>query len=60
MSDTSPILDAQVWQEGYNAARRGVSWAANPYPIGSVRALAWHKGFAEGRTKRLQMVKPCD
>ena len=48
--------DIAVWNEGYQAARRGAFWSANPYPLGSVRNLAWHAGFTEGSTQRLQQV----
>ena len=48
--------DIVLWNEGYQAARRGAFWSANPYPLGSVRNLAWHAGFTEGSTQRLKQV----
>ena len=48
--------DIAVWNEGYQAATRGAFWSANPYPLGSVRNLAWHAGFTEGSTQRLKQV----
>ena len=55
--------EAKARREGYDAARRGVKWSFNPYPIGSVKYLAWVAGFAEGRKKRLKLVdgsRPCE
>jgi hypothetical protein len=46
--------DLEIWNQGYAAAQRGASWSANPYPVGSVRNLAWHAGFTQGRTQRLK------
>ena len=56
MSTLAMSPDIEVWNQGYAAAKRGASWSANPYPIGSVRNLAWHAEFTEGRAQRLKQV----
>ena len=38
------------------AAKRGASWSANPYAVGSVGNLAWHAGFTQGRALRLKLA----
>jgi hypothetical protein len=53
--DCSP--DLEIWHQGYAAAQRGASWSANTYPIGSVRNIAWHAGFTQGRAQRFKLKR---
>jgi hypothetical protein len=60
MSDDTTIiwlpLDDKARQEVYRAGRRGVTGAANPYPIGTPGAHAWLLGLADGRARTLRPV----
>ena len=40
------IRDPQAWQGGYAAGRRSLTDTANPYPLGSCRALSWQGKLA--------------
>ena len=51
------IQDAEAWQEGYIAGRRGLPNTTNPYPLGSCKALSWQAGLRKGRTKCLGIVR---
>jgi hypothetical protein len=55
MANFTP-LDAAALEEGYQAGRRGLTIADNPYPPVMCEAIAWAIGFADGRKKRLQVV----
>lgn len=39
--------ERNAWQEGYDAADRGVCETRNPYPFGSEEYLAWNDGYDE-------------
>jgi hypothetical protein len=52
-----PIRDTEAWKEGYAAGRRGLTGQFNPHPVGSIRALSWQSGLAQGRKKQLDVVK---
>ena len=37
------------WYEGWDAARAGKPWDANPYPHGSTESIIWKFGHLAGR-----------
>jgi len=41
----SKETEAKAYQEGYEAADRGVSETNNPYPIASDEHLSWNDGY---------------
>ncbi|MCR4300230.1 MAG: hypothetical protein NUV51_01330 [Sulfuricaulis sp.] len=41
----SKETEAKAWQDGYDAADRGVSESKNPYPMGSDERLSWNDGY---------------
>jgi hypothetical protein len=48
--------DPKALEEGYQAGRRGLTPADNPYPEVTHEAIAWAIGFSDGRKKRPQIV----
>jgi ribosome modulation factor len=55
MANFTP-LDSRAFDEGYQAGRRGLTVAHNPYPEATHQGIAWVIGFAHGRKKRPQVV----
>jgi hypothetical protein len=57
-TDPTPVpLIGKAWQEGYEAGKRGLPGAANPYPLGTDASIAWHSGRFKGQTKTQRPAK---
>ena len=61
MSDDATIiripLDAEAHRRGYLAGRRDNPDEVNPFQPGTRKALAWAMGHADGRKKRLRIIR---
>jgi hypothetical protein len=52
-NDVTAIRRAALHEVGYAAASRGLKRKDNPYPVPSVEAVVWERGWADYRKKRV-------
>jgi hypothetical protein len=47
---TNIRLDPEAWNAGFVAGKDGEPGTC-PYPVMSTKALSWHSGFIEGKSR---------